>query len=143
MTRSEQNFKDLCEFIDSKNILEDYLKNYISEIDEDTDFDDITEILREANAFDVEVLYCSTAMKFLSEYDASLTESLEIAKEYGYEIENLNSELLASLLKSRMLENDWYENQSEIEDFLSELEWDDDEEVDEVEVDELKMVGDK
>lgn len=138
MTRSEQNFKDLCEFIDSKNILEDYLRNYISEINEDTDFDSLTDEIRDRNAFNVEVIYYSTAIKFLSEHDASLTESLEIAKEYGYEIESLNSELLASLLKSRMIENDWFDTQSEIEDFLSELEWDDDEEVDE-----LKMVGDK
>lgn len=140
MTRSEQNFKDLCEFIDSKNVLEDFFRNYISEIYEDTDFDDITEILRDANAFDVEVLYSSTAIKFLSEHDAGLTESLEIAKEYGYDIENLNSELLASLLKSRMLEESWYELRSEVEDFLSELEWD---EEDDEEEDDLKMVGDK
>lgn len=139
MTRSEQNFKDLCEFIDSKNVLEDFFKNYISEIDEDTDFDSLTDELRDRNAFNVEVIYCSTAMKFLSENDVSLTESLEIAKEYGYEIENLNSELLASLLKSRMLEESWYELRSEVEDLLSELEWDEEDD----EEDELKMVGDK
>ena len=137
MTRSEQNFKDLCEFVDSKNILEDYLRAYIREIDEDTDFDSLTDELRDKNAFYVEVIYYSTAIKFLSENDASLTESLEIAKEYGYEIENLNSELLATLLKSRMIEEDWYELRSEVEDFLSELEWEDEE------VDELRMIGDK
>ena len=40
-------------------------------------------------------------MEYLKENDPSLSESLEIAAELGYDFKNLNSEILASLLASR------------------------------------------
>ena len=48
-------------------------------------------------------------MEYLKEHDNSLNESLEIASEYGYNTENLNSELLASLLASRNKQQDFNE----------------------------------
>ena len=47
-------------------------------------------------------------MDYLREHDTSLTESLELAAEYGYTTENLNSELLASLHASRERENKYF-----------------------------------
>ena len=46
-----------------------------------------------------EIIYYSNAMKYLSENDNSLRESMEIADELGYKPKNINSELLATLLQ--------------------------------------------
>lgn len=45
-----------------------------------------------------DIIYYSTAIKFLADNDPSLRDSMEIAAGVGYETEDLNSELLASLL---------------------------------------------
>ena len=45
-----------------------------------------------------DIIYYSKAIKFLAENDNSLRESMKIASEMGYNVEDLNSELLASLL---------------------------------------------
>ena len=44
------------------------------------------------------ITYYSTAMDYLRDNDPSLNQSLGIAKECGYSLEGINSELLASLL---------------------------------------------
>lgn len=56
------------------------------------------------------IFYCSRAIKYLSEHDPSLYNSLEIAQECGYELKDLNSEVLATILY-----------QSELRKELSEL----------------------
>lgn len=53
-----------------------------------------------------EVIYYSKAMEYLMENDNSLTESLAIAHELGYTADNINSELLATLLMQRNLEEE-------------------------------------
>ena len=53
-----------------------------------------------------EVIYHGAAMEFLTENDASLFESLQIAADFGYEVQNLSSEILATLLlQARMTED--------------------------------------
>lgn len=96
-------------------IIADEEKNYsfndylINEIDQDelkkcTTTTEVIEYLRELDEegaiTNAEVIYFSNAMDYLQENDQSLTYSLWLAKDYGYEIDNINSELLASLLKS-------------------------------------------
>ena len=66
-----------------------------------------------------EIIYYSKAMAYLSDNDNSLYESLEIAKEYGYSIENLNSELLATLLHQQNLTNQWYEISEQVEEIFN------------------------
>ncbi len=73
------------------------------------DSQDIYEDLNENGFLNVEIIYYHTAMKYLTEHDTSLTESLELAAELGYTTENLNSELLASLHASRERENKYFE----------------------------------
>ncbi len=65
--------------------------------------------LSDSGFFDVEVIYYHKAMNYLTEYDYSLCESIEIATEYGYILENINSELLASLHASEKRRNDFFE----------------------------------
>ena len=73
------------------------------------DSSQIWEDLNDNGFFHVEIIYYYKAMDYLREHDTSLTESLELAAEYGYTTENLNSELLASLHASRDRENKFYE----------------------------------
>lgn len=62
-----------------------------------------------------EIIYYNNAIEFLKKEDQSLRESLDLAQEYGYSIENINSKLLATLLsQSRMMD--------EVEDLLKLLE---------------------
>lgn len=96
----------------------DYVKNYVS--DEDIEacetVEDVRELLEKANEdyeiTDTEVIYYTNAIAYLQENDPSLSESLEIASEYGYETSKLNSEILASLLMSR-------NNQEDYNDFVA------------------------
>ena len=75
----------------------------------DYDADQIQEELQDNGFFTVEIIYYYKAMEYLKEHDTSLGESIEIAIEYGYTLEGLNSETLASLHASRERENKFYE----------------------------------
>jgi len=76
-----------------------YLQYFV--ITKNTNIDDFREYLEYNNALIVEIVYYSTAIEYLKENDPSLSNSLELAAEYGYTTENLNSEILASLLASQ------------------------------------------
>ena len=66
-----------------------------------------------------EIIYYYEAMKYLTREDASLYQSLEIASEYGYTTDNLNSELLATLLYQQNLTNQWYEISEQVEEIFN------------------------
>lgn len=125
--KTTENKQAIYDFLNGLNTDNLYVSDYIdiSDIDENTTFDSLTEILSDKNAFDTEIIYYSNAIKYLSENDPSLYESLAIAQEYGYTCDNLNSEILASLHASRKCSEDWRALSSEIEDFLNEIDWDD------------------
>ena len=46
---------------------------------------------------ETEIIYYNKAMEYLSEHDWSLTESAEIASDLGFQLKNINSEMLATL----------------------------------------------
>ena len=113
--------------------IENFLSGLNTEIDilnliniEDINFSDpynsIYEMIDENNGFDMEVIYYASAMEYLMENDNSLRESLEIAHELEYTADKINSELLASLLKSQNERENFTELESEISDFFTELE---------------------
>ena len=77
---------------------------YLSSKTDLTDEYDLFSDLQDNGYFNEEVIYYSTAIRYLKDNDPSLTESLEIATEYGYTTNNLNSELLASLHASQKKE---------------------------------------
>jgi intracellular sulfur oxidation DsrE/DsrF family protein len=88
------------------------------------DFDsaeDVRQILEDANAFDVEIIYYSRAMEYLSENDNSLRESLAIAQDMGYEPKNLSSEILASLLASQNVREEFGNIESELQEMIEEI----------------------
>ena len=116
----ESFFAELDKQID----LNDNVINYVDvdEIDNDDLFTSIYEMIDENDGFNCEVIYYSNAIKYLQENDPSLQESLEIAAEYGYEVKNLNSEILASLLKSQNVRDEFLELRDEINEFFESLE---------------------
>ena len=66
-----------------------------------------------------DIIYYYKAMEYLKENDASLSDSLDIASEYGYETKDLNSELLATLLYQQRLTEQWYEISEQIEELFN------------------------
>ena len=110
--------------LDAKIEINDKLINYvdIDEIDNDDAFSSIYDMIDENGGFDCEVTYYSNAIKYLQENDASLMESLEIAAEYGYELKDLNSEILASLLATQKAKDTFSELRDEINNFFESLE---------------------
>ena len=110
--------------LDQQMELNDNLINYvdIDAIDNDDAFTSIYEMINENDGFNCDVIYYSNAIKYLQENDPSLRESLEIAAELGYEVKNLNSEILASLLKSQNVRDEFLDFRDEINEFFQELE---------------------
>ena len=93
----------------------------IEEIDFLNAFDSIYGQIDDAGGFSVEIIYYSHAIEYLKEHDNSLNESLNLAAELCYEVQNLNSEVLASLLASQNARNDFYEKEKEITIFFNSL----------------------
>jgi hypothetical protein len=105
------------------NLLDESIANvdfaaYLSG-DDFTTFEEVRDLLEDTGAFNVEIIYYNKAMKYLLENDASLLDSFRIAREYGYELKNLNSETLASLLASENARNEFYELENEINNILN------------------------
>ena len=124
-TKIETFLSELSTEIDVLNFID------IDNIDFDDAFNSIYGMIDDSGGFNIEVVYYSKAMDYLSENDPSLRESLELASEYGYEVQNLNSELLASLLVSQNVRNEFFELESEINDFFANLEEEEEEEEEE------------
>ena len=93
----------------------------IASIDQNDAYNSIYEMLDKAGAFNIEIIYYSRAMDYLMNHDCSLNESLNIAAEIGYEVQNLNSEILASLLASTNARNEFVDLEDEINDYFNRL----------------------
>ena len=98
----------------------DYIQ--VEDIDYSDAFNSICDMISDNNGFDIEIIYYASAINYLKENDPSLRESLQIASEYGFSLDKLNSETLASLLASQNAREEFYELQDDINDFFSELE---------------------
>jgi hypothetical protein len=96
----------------------------IDKIDYSDAYNSIYEMISDNQGFDIDIIYYFDAINYLKENDPSLKESIEIALEYGYTLESVNSELLASLLASQNAREQFSELQNEIENFFNELEED-------------------
>jgi hypothetical protein len=115
-------FNKLVDTINNRLGLEglDYLcENKIKDL---SDFDSFFKYLVDNNYTTVDIIYYSHAIDYLVKNDNSLKESIGIALEHGLSLENINSELLASLLASRKLENLLHEYRDEIDEILGDCE---------------------
>jgi hypothetical protein len=102
--------------------------DYLLKNEDFSTVEEIRDIIQDNNGFNQEVIYYSTAIKFLAENDPSLRESLQIASDFGFEAKNINSEMLASLLMTQMCIDEFEELTSELEDLLNEIEEEEQEE---------------
>ena len=93
---------------------------YYDDFEDAKDFERYFEELEEST-YQIECIYYSNAMKYLTEHDNSLSESLEIASEMGYEVGDLNSELLATLLMQRKESEALYDAKDDLEDLYNEF----------------------
>ena len=121
-TKIEAFLSELNTEIDVLNFID------IESIDHNNAYDSIYDMVDNNGGFDIEIIYYSRAMEFLSENDPSLRESLELASEFGFTLDNLNSETLASLLASQNARNDFSDLENEINDFFENLEEEEEEE---------------
>jgi hypothetical protein len=112
------------------NLLDDLFNDYLEDIcitdflddDEIEDINDAEELYEELNdndAFNIEIIYYYKAMEYLADNDHSLSESINIAVDMGYELENINSELLASLYASQKAREDFWDIKDDINEILS------------------------
>jgi hypothetical protein len=121
-TLSQEQQTAIFEFLNglkTEVCITDYVN--IEDIDFENAFESIQEKIQDNNGFEIDIIYYSNAIKYLQENDPSLRKSLEIASDLGYTTENLNSELLASLLASQDAISEFYELETEINDYFSEL----------------------
>ena len=88
----------------------DTASEYLSNTEYLEDVNEIFSDLQDNGYFNEEVIYYSSAIRYLKDNDPSLSESLELATEYGYTTENLNSEVLASLHASKEKERQFWED---------------------------------
>ena len=92
MEIDDSNKDDIAQAMNEKNEIE---TKWIVEDNEDELFDDYEDAYQ--YCIEREIIYYNKAMEYLSEYDWSLRESAEIAYSLGYELKNINSEMLATL----------------------------------------------
>ena len=123
MKTIEQIYDFLKELSDKVEV-NDYIHNYVDveelqEMDGSDAWNYIYDNVKDSGNLDIEIIYYSNAIEYLKENDPSLKESLEIAHELGYMVDNLNSEILASLLATRKTEEEFMELQYEVEEFFN------------------------
>ena len=95
--------------------IDDYYQNDLEDV---STFDELEDFLINNTMLDAEIIYYSRAIAYLKEHDPSLRESLEIATEMGYTVENINSELLASLHVTQRIRDKFYSLENEITEIL-------------------------
>lgn len=111
------------EFLKGLKIDNLYVMDYVNidDIDSSDAYQSIYEMIDDKGGFNVEIIYYSNAIDYLSKNDPSLHESLELASEMGYNLMDLSSEVLASLLASENCRNDFSKLETDIEYFFNEL----------------------
>ena len=119
----QSTFNKIARLVDNADCLNDSFEKFFSNYDvEDLESaDEIFEILDDNGAFYIDIIY-SNAMKYLTEHDPSLVDSLSLAEDMGYVASDLNSEKLASILASQKAKEEFEELMSEIEDIIDENE---------------------
>lgn len=112
--KNENLKKQLLEIANDCEELNVVITDTINYTDAETAQDFIDEL--EERISEQEIIYYSRAIVYLQENDTSLCESLRLANELGYTTEQLNSELLATLLYQENLRYELNKIKGDIED---------------------------
>jgi hypothetical protein len=97
------------------------IKYLLMDAEDFNTFEDVREIIEHAGGFDIEIIYYADAMDYLKEHDPSLSQCLELAENMGYRTGDLSSELLASILASDIVREQFNDLESDFNDLLEEL----------------------
>ena len=91
--------------VEEKKRLEEVLKGTIFEDYDYEEFDTADDLIDsfQERIREEDIIYYHKAMEYLKENDSSLNESMALASEMGYTCENINSELLATLIYQQNL----------------------------------------
>ena len=117
-TVAEQIETKLIDLFD-KNNLDIDISYFLNNDYEINNFDELQEFLQNEYALDVEIIYYHKAIKYLSDNDPSLCDSIALAYELGCNMEKLNSEFLASILATEHLRFQFYELENEINEIFN------------------------
>jgi hypothetical protein len=117
LKQKEKFFNKLSEEWLEFDIMDYFTSDELKDINS---YDELEIELNENGAYDIEIIYYARAIEYLKENDCSLSESMNIAEECGYSPQDINSELLASLLASQNAREEFYDLQDEIEEFFDE-----------------------
>jgi hypothetical protein len=111
------------DFLKSLNIDNLYVMDYVNidDIDLSDAYQSIYEMIDDNGGFNVDIIYYSNAIDYLSKNDPSLHESLQLAADSGFNLTDLSSEVLASLLASEKCRDDFSALQTDIDEFFNEL----------------------
>lgn len=123
-TLNEQQTQKIVDFfteIENDTKIEILSNIELKDIDLEKPFDSIYTSIDDNNGFEIEIIYYSNAMEYLTRNDNSLRESIEIALNYGYELKNINSELLASLLASQNSREQFNNYENEINELFKNI----------------------
>lgn len=117
-------YENICELLEME--MDFYLSDFLSEAEFNDDMhftnaDELEYWLEDNHCFQTETIYYHDAMKFLKENDASLFNSIQIALEHGYDLESINSCLLADLLRESEIRDDFSLCKDKIEEIFKAL----------------------
>ena len=117
------------DFLKGLNIDNLYVMDYVNieDIDFSNAYQSIYEMIDDEGGFNVDIIYYSNAIDYLSKNDPSFHESLQLAADFGFNLTDLSSEVLASLLASEKCRDDFLALETDIEEFFNELNEEDDE----------------
>ena len=126
MRTKNERIEDFLNGLEIDNLeVMDYVN--IDDIDFSDAYQSIYDMIDDNGGFNVEIIYYCNAIDYLSKNDPSLHESLQLAADFGFNLTDLSSEVLASLLASENCLNDFSKLETDIEDFFNELSEEDDE----------------
>lgn len=80
---------------------------------------DLIDLLENTDFFNVDIIGTVKANKII--YDFGLDKAVEIAKDYGYSIDNFYTEALASIIESQKLRNKFDVIEGSIKDYIDNL----------------------
>lgn len=106
------------ELVDCEDI-EDVVCDNLYMLDSNTNAKDFIERIAES-INEQDIVYSSNAIKYLEKNDSSLFYSLQLASEYGYTVEDLSSEILATVLYQDNLRKSFYGLREDIENAIEE-----------------------
>jgi len=106
-TKAEIQEQSIMEMLDGTDYLCDISIN-VPECGFEDEYE-IQEEIEKGIDNQLEVIYYHKAMEFLMKEDSSLNESMDLASAYCYTPENINSELLATLLLQQRASEELYD----------------------------------